>query len=82
MSKETIPPPIQASVSVVLPYYPGCMYVSYQSDDNNPVSFQSNCIKTNKTNFQDISLTFLESQPDSLGFYIHFFDVMELKVLI
>ena len=48
MSKETIPPPVKSGSSVVLPFYPGCLYVAYQADDNNPVSFQLNCIKTNQ----------------------------------
>ena len=50
MSKETIPPPVKSGSSVVLPFYPGCLYVAYQADDNNPVSFQLNCIKTNQAN--------------------------------
>ena len=50
MSKVTISPPAKSGSNIVLPYYPGCLYVAYQADDNNPVSFQLNCIKTDQTN--------------------------------
>ena len=42
MSKETILSPIKSGNSIVLPFYPGCMYAAYQSGDNIQVSFQFN----------------------------------------
>ena len=41
MSKVSISPPVKSGKTVVLPYYPGCLYVAYQAEDNNPVSLQS-----------------------------------------
>ena len=42
MAKEPIPPPAYSANNVVLPYYPGCLYVAYQAEDDKSVSFQIN----------------------------------------
>ena len=42
MAKEPIPPPAHSGNNVVLPYYPGCLYVAYQAEDGKSVSFQIN----------------------------------------
>ena len=39
---EPIPPPAHSGNNVVLPYYPGCLYVAYQAEDGKSVSFQIN----------------------------------------
>ena len=49
MSKETIFSPIKSGNSVVLPFYPGCMYAAYQADDNILVSFNLTFIKIYQT---------------------------------